>query len=150
MNREQLLELAKQADLWMTSDERIAAVERFAALVAAHNSEDGKQARERNDKLVEALRIAANTHQDTLDRDLVITLAREAGLSVLDIDGASEVMEGDKYHIQTEEIAAFAAMVAAYEREMCARIAQTPVSGEQDDITMAAKDRIAAAIRSRK
>jgi hypothetical protein len=33
--------------------------------------------------------------------------------------------------------------------ERCARIAETPVSGEQDDITMAAKDRIAAAIRGR-
>ena len=32
-------------------------------------------------------------------------------------------------------------------RERCARIAETPVSVEQDDITMAAKDRIAAAIR---
>lgn len=36
---------------------------------------------------------------------------------------------------------------AAAEREWCARIAETPVSGEQDDITMAAKDRIAAWIR---
>lgn len=35
------------------------------------------------------------------------------------------------------------------EREACAQIAETPVSGEQDDITMEAKDRIAAAIRKR-
>lgn len=35
------------------------------------------------------------------------------------------------------------------EREACAVIAETPVSGEQDDITMGAKDRVAAAIRAR-
>jgi len=35
------------------------------------------------------------------------------------------------------------------EREACAVIAETPFSGEQDDITMEAKDRIAAAIRAR-
>ena len=35
------------------------------------------------------------------------------------------------------------------EREACAEIAETPVSGEQDDITMQAKDRVAAAIRAR-
>ena len=35
------------------------------------------------------------------------------------------------------------------EREACAVIAETPISGEQDDITMEAKDRAAAAIRAR-
>jgi hypothetical protein len=35
------------------------------------------------------------------------------------------------------------------EREACAVIAETPISGEQDDITMQAKDRVAAAIRAR-
>lgn len=35
------------------------------------------------------------------------------------------------------------------EREACAVIAETPVAGEQDDITMEAKDRVAAAIRKR-
>jgi hypothetical protein len=35
------------------------------------------------------------------------------------------------------------------EREACAVIAETPISGEQDDITMQAKDRVAAAIRNR-
>jgi hypothetical protein len=34
MNREQVVAWAREADLWLTSDERIAAVERFAALVA--------------------------------------------------------------------------------------------------------------------
>jgi hypothetical protein len=44
---------------------------------------------------------------------------------------------------------AFAKLVAAAEREACALIAETPISGEQDDITMEAKDRVAKAIRSR-
>jgi hypothetical protein len=35
------------------------------------------------------------------------------------------------------------------EREACAVITETPISGEQDDITMQAKDRVAAAIRAR-
>ena len=43
----------------------------------------------------------------------------------------------------------FAVLVAAHEREECAKIAETPFSGEQDDITMQAKDRVAAAIRAR-
>jgi hypothetical protein len=38
---------------------------------------------------------------------------------------------------------------AFVEREACAVIAETPVSGEQDDITMEAKDRVATAIRAR-
>jgi hypothetical protein len=34
-----ILRWAKEADLWMTSEERIAAVERFAALVRADEKE---------------------------------------------------------------------------------------------------------------
>jgi hypothetical protein len=43
----------------------------------------------------------------------------------------------------------FASLVQADEREACAVIAETPIGGEQDDITMQAKDRVAAAIRAR-
>ena len=43
----------------------------------------------------------------------------------------------------------FAKLIAAAEREACAKVAETPVAGEQDDITMEAKDRIATAIRAR-
>jgi hypothetical protein len=46
-------------------------------------------------------------------------------------------------------ITLFASLVAAKEREACAVIAETPISGEQDDITMEAKDRVAKAIRAR-
>lgn len=41
------------------------------------------------------------------------------------------------------------AKATAKEREACALIAETPISGEQDDITMEAKDRVAKAIRAR-
>jgi hypothetical protein len=47
------------------------------------------------------------------------------------------------------DILKFAKAIAAAEREACAKLAETPVSGEQDDITMEAKDRVAAAIRER-
>jgi hypothetical protein len=39
MTRDDIIRMAQEAGLWMTSDERIAAVERFAALVAAHERE---------------------------------------------------------------------------------------------------------------
>jgi hypothetical protein len=39
MNRDDIIRMAKEADLWLTSDERIAAVVRFAALVAAAERE---------------------------------------------------------------------------------------------------------------
>jgi antibiotic biosynthesis monooxygenase (ABM) superfamily enzyme len=39
MTKDEIIRMAKEADLWMTSDERIAAVERFADLVAAHERE---------------------------------------------------------------------------------------------------------------
>ena len=39
MTRDDIIRLAREANLWITSDERIAAVERFAALVAAAERE---------------------------------------------------------------------------------------------------------------
>jgi hypothetical protein len=66
-------------------------------------------------------------------QDDIIRMAREAGWSQKDIDSLLYIVE----------------TVAAAEREACAVIAETPVSGEQDDITMEAKDRVAAAIRAR-
>lgn len=41
MDKATVIALAKKADLWMTSDERIAAVERFAALVETHLKDQG-------------------------------------------------------------------------------------------------------------
>ena len=40
MKREDIIRMAREADLWMTSDERIAAVLRFAELVAAHKEKE--------------------------------------------------------------------------------------------------------------
>jgi hypothetical protein len=65
--------------------------------------------------------------------------------------------------INLEKLKAFEALVRAderdramrenayvqAEREACAVIAETPISGEQDDVTMQAKDRVAEAIRAR-
>jgi hypothetical protein len=67
-----------------------------------------------------------------------IDMAREAG------DDWDSTLSTDK-----EFLKRFADLVRADEREACAVIAETPISGEQDDITMQAKDRVAAAIRAR-
>ena len=39
MTKDDIIRMAREADLWMTSDERIAAVQRFADLVAVHERE---------------------------------------------------------------------------------------------------------------
>jgi hypothetical protein len=60
-----ILRWAKEADLWMTSDERIAAVERFAALVRADEREacakvcDARYMGDNNREDAEARRCAA-------------------------------------------------------------------------------------------
>lgn len=40
MTKDEIIKLAREADLWITSPERIDAVERFAALVAAKEREE--------------------------------------------------------------------------------------------------------------
>lgn len=40
MSEEDLIAMAREADLWLTSDERIAAVQRFASLVSARTREE--------------------------------------------------------------------------------------------------------------
>ena len=51
----------------------------------------------------------------------ILRMARQAGWKVQRLDGVDEVMDGDKYHIQTDEVMRFAAIVAAAEREACAK-----------------------------
>lgn len=51
MNRKDIIRMAREANLWMTSDERIAAVERFAALVAAEKDKEIERLREVLNKL---------------------------------------------------------------------------------------------------
>jgi len=53
-------------------------------------------------------------------RDDIIRMAQEAGFKVEDFDGTLEVLDGDEYIIQTEEMEKFATLVAAHEREQCA------------------------------
>ena len=52
-----------------------------------------------------------------MTRDDIIKLAREAGFTVRKFGDKDQVMEGDNYHIQTDEIERFAALVAEHERE---------------------------------
>lgn len=74
-----------------------------------------------------------------MTQDEIIKMARQAGFA--HGIGCFAAVE--------EDIVAFAKLVAAKEREACAVISETPISGEQDDITMEAKDRVAKAIRAR-
>jgi hypothetical protein len=94
-----------------------------------------------------------------MTREEIIRMAREAGLShFYDSEGHCTGITDEKLVDEDKErnddrlveiLAPFAALVAAAEREACAVIAEIPISGEQDDITMQAKDRVAAAIRAR-
>jgi hypothetical protein len=54
-------------------------------------------------------------------RDDIIRMAREAGFEVEDLDGTAEVL-CDGYFIQTDAVEKFAALVAAAEREACAKV----------------------------
>jgi D-aminopeptidase len=56
MTRDDIIRLAREAGLWMMSDERIAAVERFAVLVAEREREACAEVCER---LPETFKIAA-------------------------------------------------------------------------------------------
>ncbi len=59
-----------------------------------------------------------------MTKEDIIRMAREAGHAIRNIDGEDEVMDGDNYHIQTERIERFAALVAAAEREACAKVCE--------------------------
>lgn len=56
-----------------------------------------------------------------MTRDDIISLAKEAGWRV---DSEGEVLEGDGWHIQTDIVERFANLVAAAEREACAKAAE--------------------------
>ena len=74
-----------------------------------------------------------------MNREDIIRMAREAG----------GWKQWEARVMTPQVLERFAALVAAAEREACAVIAETPIAGEQDDITMEAKDRVAVAIRAR-
>ena len=72
-----------------------------------------------------------------MDRETIIRLAREAGFA----DGVVEI-------VGLEGFSRFAALVAAHEREECAKVCETRYMGDNNREDMEAK-RCAAAIRSR-
>ena len=51
----------------------------------------------------------------------IIRMAREAGFYV---DENGDILEGDNYSIQTDLIERFAALIAAHEREACAKVCE--------------------------
>ena len=80
-----------------------------------------------------------------MNKEEIIRLAREAGLEILAFGDEQEVGCGDGYHIQTDLIERFAALVAAHEREECAKVCD----GYNDGRYANTADLCAAAIRSR-
>jgi hypothetical protein len=76
-----------------------------------------------------------------MTKDDIIRMARDAQ--------SVYATETWTFSLSANQLERFADLVAAHEREECAKVAETPIYGEQDDITMAAKDRVAAAIRAR-
>ena len=79
------------------------------------------------------------------DKENIINLARQAGLEILSLDGEDEVGCGDGYHIQTDLIERFAALVVEHEREACAKVCE----GINDGTPYNLAAECAAAIRSR-
>ena len=82
-----------------------------------------------------------------MPREQIIRMAREAGWGVRCFDGIDEVMDGDAYHIQTDEVERFAALVAAAEREACAKVCESLF--DLDDDSCSEAEQCAAAIRAR-
>ncbi len=83
-----------------------------------------------------------------MTRDDIIRMAREAGFAVRKFGDKDQVMEGDNYHIQTDEIERFAALVAAAEREACANVCEI-LAWSKDSTWKAATMDCASAIRAR-
>ena len=83
-----------------------------------------------------------------MTRDDIIRMAREAGFPVSKWDDrVDEVMDGDNYHIQTDLIECFAALVAAAEREACAKVCEEIIreccyDGEAKDVAEFLADEI--------
>ena len=69
-----------------------------------------------------------------MTREDIIRMAREAGFTVRRDGGSDEVMDGDNWHIQTEFVEEFARLVAAAEREACARMVEPVDESLADEI----------------
>ena len=69
MTRDDIMRMAKEADLWLTSEERIAAVMRFAELVAAAERRECALACEGVEQITESQSwVVANCVEDILAR----------------------------------------------------------------------------------
>ena len=69
-----------------------------------------------------------------MTRDDIIRIAQEAGFTVRKDGGSDEVMDGDNWHIQTELVEEFAALVAAAERNACAQMVEPVDESLADEI----------------
>ena len=84
-----------------------------------------------------------------MTRDDIIRMAREAGFPVSKWDdGVDEVMDGDNYHLQTDLIECFANLVAAAEREACAKVCNE-IANKPSNVVLGVALECAAAIRAR-
>lgn len=80
-----------------------------------------------------------------MTRDDIIRMAAQAGFAISKWDdGLDEVMDGDNYHIQTDQVIYFANLVAAAERESIAAW----VASQRNDVPATGSE-ISAAIRAR-
>ena len=84
-----------------------------------------------------------------MTRDDIIRLAREAGIYYREIE--DEFCEADKDGVPMEMMAKFAALVAAAEREACAKVCEDiPLPKDAPALThLPTIERCAAAIRAR-
>lgn len=81
-----------------------------------------------------------------MTNDDIIRMAREAGFEILE---ENEIGIGDGFHIQTDLVERFAALVAAHEREQCAKVCDARYMGDNNREDMEAR-RCADDIRARK
>ena len=76
-----------------------------------------------------------------MTRDDIIRMAKEAGFYI--DEEANEILESDKWHTQTIWVERFAELVAAAEREACAKVC------EEAHWSLDDRNEYAAAIRAR-
>ena len=80
--------------------------------------------------------------KDSTTQDEIIRMAREAGFVFPE-------MQEDSFTCWWEELERFAALVAAHEREACAKVCDAEVAYYKSDDLHFAVERAAAAIRAR-
>ena len=150
MNREDIIRMAQEAGFseWAVGlSEMPEHLEHFAKLVAEHE-------REAVLDLVDGYAKNNTTLAEQTGEESSILFSLNDGKEVMRIDknGVTanpeiRVDEAGAHVISALDV--YIKNLIKAERNACAKIAETPVFGEQDDITMEAKDRIANDIRAR-